>query len=75
MRDFNIKINEKILEDNRANLREQFSDEEMANTMRIADSIVELLAKEKTDMYTAYTILTALAYAIYVMSAFGENEF
>lgn len=75
MRDFNVKLNTAILNENIPTQREQFSDEEMNELVMLSSNIMEVFEKNKTNMLTAYTVLTSLSESIYVAAVFGDiNE-
>lgn len=71
-RDFNVNLNKTILETKVA--PENFgTDEDMNNTMRTADEIIEVFAKNKTSMEDAWLILASLADSIYMYSQTGGD--
>lgn len=73
MRDFNIKINTAILNEDIQTQREMYSDEQMNKAVRLSDSIMEIFKKDNTDMLTAYMVLSSLADSIYVTAVLGDD--
>lgn len=74
MRDFNVKLNTAILNENIPTQREQFSDEEMNELLRLSSSIMEVFEKNKTNMLTAYMVLQSLMDSIYVSAVFNDTN-
>lgn len=72
MRDFNVKLNTAILNENIPTLREQTSDEEMNELVMLSSNIMEVFEKNKTNMLTAYMVLHSLMESIYVAAVFGD---
>lgn len=71
MRDFNFELNEEILKQVPKN--PMLEDDNMNEAMRVADSIMEIFKKNKTNMMDAFMILSSLADSIYMYSTFGEE--
>ena len=69
MREFNFKLNEEVLKKVPDN--PMLEDETINKSMRIADDILEVFRKNKTNMMDAYMILCSLADSIYMYSTFG----
>lgn len=73
MRDFNVKLNTAILEQKPSKtVVEKYSDDEMTHAVALCDSIMEIFKKDKTDMLTAYMVLSSLADSIYVSAVYGD---
>lgn len=71
MREFNIKINEEVLKEMPST--KMLEDDTLNETIRIADDILEIFRKNKTNMSDAFMILSSLADSIYMYSTFGEE--
>lgn len=71
MREFNFKLNEEVLKKIPEN--KMLEDEALNETIRIADDILEVFRKNKTNMQDSFMILCALADSIYMYSTFGEE--
>lgn len=71
MRNFNFKLNKEILEQVPKN--PMLEDENINEAMRVADDILEVFKKNKTNMMDSFMILSSLADSIYMYSTFGEE--
>lgn len=75
MRDFSVKLNTAILEQKPSKtVAEQYSNDEMAHAVTLCDSIMEVFKKDKTDMLTAYMVLSSLADSIYISAVYGDTK-
>ena len=71
MRDFNVKINTAILEDNQTNIKEEYADEDINKAVKVCNEIIKVLSDNDVDMEKAYMILVSLAESVYISSICG----
>ena len=72
-RNFNVNLNKTILE-TKVSPENFIDDDGMNNTMRVADEIIEVFAKNKTNMEDAWIILASLADSVYMYAMTDEDD-
>lgn len=72
MRDFNFKLNTEVLKQVPDN--ELMENDQLNQSIRVADEILEVFRKNKINMMEAFLILSSLADSIYMYSTF-QDEF
>ena len=71
MREFNVKLNTAILEDNQTNIKEEYKDKDINKAVNVSNEIIKVFADNDVDMENAYMILVSLAEAVYISAIYG----